>query len=72
MTKQELTNNVQFVVDGEGSIKSVVLAPAVWHKVLEALEDAEVHEMVQMLNERLTVGPLGIGALRFNDIEEYA
>jgi hypothetical protein len=72
MTKQELTTNVQFVVDSEGSIQSVVLAPAVWHKVLEALEDAEVHEMVQMLNERLTVGPLSVGALRFNDVEEYA
>lgn len=72
MTKKELTSNVQFVVDGEGSIKSVVLTPTMWYKVLEAVEDAEIHEMVQMLNERLNVGPLSVGALRFNDVEEYA
>ncbi|PDW04474.1 hypothetical protein [Candidatus Viridilinea mediisalina] len=72
MTPEELTKSVQFIVDGEGSITSVVLSPVMWHKVLEALDDAEVHEMVAMLNERMNVGPLGVGALRFNDVEEYA
>lgn len=72
MTTEELTSNVQFIVDGEGTIKNVVLSPSMWHQVLGALEDAEVHEMVAMLNERMNVGPLGVGALRFNDVEEYA
>lgn len=70
MTVTELTRDVQFTVDQGGQVTAVVLDPALWRRILAALEDAEDRALVQALSERLAKGPAAAGALRWQDVAD--
>ncbi|MFV9503530.1 MAG: hypothetical protein AB4911_03100 [Oscillochloridaceae bacterium umkhey_bin13] len=63
MTAAELTRDVQYITDHNQTVTAVVIAPDLWSKLLTALKDAELSEMVQLLNERMSVGPLSLNLL---------
>lgn len=63
MTVAELTKNIQFTVDQRGQVTAVVLDPALWNRILTALEDAEDWALIQALRDRLAQGPVAAGAL---------
>jgi hypothetical protein len=64
----ELTQDVQFTIDQEGQVTAVVLDPALWHRILVALEDSEDRALVQALRDRLAAGPTASKALRWQGI----
>ncbi len=68
MTVAELTRGVQFTVDQEGEVTAVVLDPALWSRILSALEDTEDRALVETLRDRLAKGPLNAQALRWQDV----
>ena len=68
MTVSNLTQDVQFTLDQEGHVTAVVLDPALWRRILAALEDAEDRALVQALRDRLAAGPIAGQALRWQDI----
>ena len=70
MTAAELTKGVQFTVDQSGHVTAVVVAPELWKRIVEALEDAEDRDLVQLVRSRLTDGPAASGALRWQDIAD--
>jgi hypothetical protein len=73
MTAAELTKSVQFTVDQSGQVTAVVVAPELWKRIVEALEDAEDRDLVQLLRSRLIDGPMASGALRWQDVaDEWA
>jgi hypothetical protein len=73
MAATELTNGVQFTIDQNGQVTAVVLAPELWKRIVEALEDAEDRDLVQALRSRLIDGPAASGALRWQDVaDEWA
>jgi len=73
MTAAELTKGVQFTVDQSGQVTAVVVAPELWKRIVEALEDAEDRDLVQLLRSRLADGPVASGALRWQDVaDEWA
>jgi hypothetical protein len=73
MTAAELTKGVQFTVDQSGQVTAVVVAPELWKRIVDALEDAEDRELVQVLHSRLANGPSASGALRWQDVtDEWA
>jgi hypothetical protein len=69
MTASELAQGVQFTVDQDGRTTAVVLAPSVWQRIVDALEDAEDRELVRALQARLSQGPQG-GAIRWQDVAD--
>lgn len=70
ITVTELTQGVQFTVDQSGQVTAVVLEPALWQRILEALEDTEDRVLIASLQSRLTIGPVKSGALRFEDVAD--
>jgi hypothetical protein len=70
MTVTELTKDVQFTVDQGGQVTAVVLDPALWRRILTALEDAEDRALVQTLRDRLAEGPVTAKALRWQDVAD--
>ena len=68
MSIAELATDVQFTVDKQGQITAVVVKPALWQRIVAALEDVEDRELIQMLQARLVVGPAASGALRWQDV----
>ena len=68
MTAADLIKDVQFTVDQSGHVTAVVVAPELWRRIVEALEDAEDRELVQALRTRLADGPAAAGALRWQDV----
>ena len=70
MTVTELTQGVQFTVDQSGQVTAVVLEPALWQRILEALEDTEDRVLIASLQSRLAIGPVKSGALRFEDVAD--
>ncbi len=70
MTAAELAQGVQFTVDQTGQVTAVVVAPAIWQRILEALEDSEDRQLITGLQSRLDAGPLKSGALPFEDVAE--
>jgi flagellar biosynthesis regulator FlaF len=73
MTAAEIAAGVQFTVDQQGQVTAVVLTPALWQQIVEALEDAEDRELVRSLRARLAAGPAASGALRWREVaDEWA
>lgn len=70
MTIAELVQGVQFTVDQHGRVTAVVVTPALWARITEALEDAEDRELLTMLKARVAAGPLASGALRWQDVAD--
>lgn len=70
MTIPELTKGVQFTVNQDGQLIAVVIEPALWQRIVEALEDTEDRELARALRVRLMEGPAGAGALRWNDVAD--
>ncbi|MFL5801386.1 MAG: hypothetical protein ACJ8CR_06550 [Roseiflexaceae bacterium] len=70
MTAAELTQGIQFTIDQEGRVTAVVIAPELWQRIVEALEDAEDRALVQALRSRLAAGPVAPGALRWQDVAD--
>ena len=68
MTVAELTQDVQYTVDTRGQVTAVVVEPALWQRILAALEDGEVRALVQQLQQRLSTGPHAAGALAWEEI----
>lgn len=68
MTAAELAQGVQFTVDRTGQVTAVVVAPAIWQQILEALEDSEDRQLITGLQSRLAAGPLKSGALCVEDV----
>ena len=68
MTVAELTQDVQFTLDQQGKVTAVVIDPALWQRIMTALEDSEDRRLVQSLQECLAQGPLASGALAWKDI----
>jgi hypothetical protein len=68
MTVAELTQNVQFTVDQNGTLTAVVIDAQLWRHILEALEESEDHALVHALRDRLRMGPIASGAIRWDDI----
>lgn len=70
MTISELTKGVQFTVNQDGQLIAVVIDPALWRRIVEALEDAEDRELARALRTRLGAGPVAAGALRWQDVAD--
>jgi hypothetical protein len=70
MTTADLAEGVQFTVDHKGQVTAVVVEPALWQRIVEALEDAEDRDLVQALHTRLAQGPTASGALHWHDISD--
>ena len=68
MTVEEIARGVQFTLDHQGKTTAVVLTPELWRQILGAIEDAEDRALVRALNDRLAVGPVASGALRWDDV----
>lgn len=68
MTVAELTRDVQFTVDQSGQVTAVVVEPALWQRILAALEDAEDRDLIQQLHDRLAAGPIASGALSWDRV----
>lgn len=67
MSAKELAEGIQFVVDAQGNVTSVVLTPDVWRKLVQELEDAEDRALLSSLAPKLSSSPQG--ALRWSDVE---
>jgi hypothetical protein len=70
MTVDEIAEGIQFTVDHNGQITGVVVEPKLWQRIVEALEDGEDRALIQMLHTRLQKGPIGSGALRWQDVAD--
>ena len=70
MTVAELTQDVQFTMDQQGKVTAVVIDPALWQRIVAALEDSEDRRLVQSLQERLAQGPLASGALAWESVSD--
>lgn len=70
MTVDDITRDVQFMLDHHGRLTAVVLTPELWRQILDALEEAEDQALIQMLRERISAGPAASGALRWKDAAE--
>ena len=70
MTVAELTQDVQFTMDQQGKVTAVVIDPALWQRIVAALEDSEDRRLVQSLQERLAQGPLASGALDWESVSD--
>jgi len=70
MTLAELTQDVQFTVNQHGKITAVVLTPALWQQIVEALEDIEDRALIRSLRERIAQGPVASGALAWEDVAD--
>ena len=69
MTLAEIIDEVQYVVDHQGKVTAVVLAPELWQRVVDVLDDAEDRTLVKSIRERLVQGPIEAGALRWQDVK---
>jgi hypothetical protein len=68
MTIAELTQGVQFTIDQNGTVTAVVITPALWQRIVDALEESEDRALVQTLQSRLLAGPIASGALHWQDV----
>lgn len=68
MTLAELVQNVQFTVDQHGKITAVVISPALWEQIVEALEDIEDRALIRSLRDRIAQGPVANGTLPWKDV----
>jgi hypothetical protein len=57
MTAEEMAQTVQYTVDSDGNVTAVVVAPALWKRILDELEDVEDRELVHTLRNRLGAHP---------------
>lgn len=69
MIAEEMARAVQYTVDRDGKITAVVVAPALWKRILNELEDVEDRELVHSLRDRLDAHPL-TGALPWSDVAD--
>lgn len=65
----ELTKNIQFTIDAQGQVLSVVVPTLLWQQISAALEDAQDMALVAEMLPLLRKQPLGEEALRWEDIE---
>lgn len=70
MTVAQLTENVQYTVDQNGTLTAVVIDAHLWRRILAALEESEDRALVQALRERLRMGPDVAGAMHWDDIAD--
>lgn len=70
MTREELARNVRFIVDGQSTVTSVVLAPELWQKIVAVLEEAAHRETVDLFTERTSIGPLALSAISLYSLSE--
>lgn len=70
MTVAELTQDVQFTLDQQGKVTAVVIDPALWQRIVAALEDSAERRLVQSQQERLAQGPLASGALAWESVSD--
>lgn len=70
MTPKELNDGVRFTVDGNNQVTAVVVAPELWRKILDTLEDSEERDMVALLEQRAPIGPLDFSALTMRELSE--
>ncbi len=70
MNLAELTKDVQFTVDQQGQTTAVVIPVALWHTLIELLEDTEDRELVRTMQDRLRQHPEASSALRWRDVEK--
>lgn len=68
MNIADLTAGVQFTVDQTGQVTAVVIDPALWRRIVAALEDSEDRALAAALQERLAAGPAAAGALKWQDV----
>lgn len=68
MSVAELIADVEFTVDKRGQVTAVVVKPALWQRIVDALEDVEDRELVKALQARLFDGPAASGASRWLDV----
>jgi hypothetical protein len=67
----DLTKRIEFTVGQNGQVMAVVLLPALWHRILEALEKGEDRMLVQARAQRLVEGPAAAGALRWLGVADH-
>jgi hypothetical protein len=67
MSNEQIAAGVQFVVDRQGRVTSVVLTPEAWRSLVARLEDADDRALLSELAPKLARGP--DGALRWADVE---
>ncbi len=72
MSVADLTTGVQFTVDQAGQVTAVVIDPALWRRIVAALEDTEDRALVAALQQRLAVGPAASGAFKWQDEKDSA
>lgn len=73
MTPKELNDGVRFTVDGNNQVTAVVLTPALWRKVLAALEEGEQREIAMLLKERAPATHIDLSELRLRELcEDWA
>ena len=60
--------SVQFVIGRDGHQSGVFMDSAGWEALLNWLEDLEDRALVEQILPRLRLGPVGSGALRWEDV----
>ena len=67
---ESIRTDVQFTLDNQGQVTAVVVQPALWKRIVAALEDVEDRELLRALQMRLFAGPTASGALRWQDVAD--
>lgn len=70
MTLAAQIDDVQFVVDRQGKITSVLIALELWRQIVDVMENADDCSLIQSLRERLALAPGIAGALRWDDVAD--
>ncbi len=70
MTLAAQIDDVQFVVDRQGKITSVLIALELWRQIVDVMENADDCSLIQSLRERLALAPEIAGSLRWDDVAD--
>jgi hypothetical protein len=57
MTADEMARDIQYTVDQDGKVTAVVVAPSLWRRLLDELEETEDRTLVRDLRDQLRSHP---------------
>ncbi len=70
MTLAAQIDDVQFVVDRQGKITSVLIALELWRQIVDVMENADDCSLIQSLRGRLALAPEIAGSLRWDHVAD--
>lgn len=68
MGAQEIAAGIQFLVDSQGQVTSVLVSADTWKRLVNQLENAEDRSLLMQLAPKLAEGPAS--ALRWTEVEQ--